>query len=506
MGAKLFTAAITAFGAYSKTSTSSCWSSRSVSTRAKAVRKPRNVGPKKLAPSVSVSTSDEKEKKGDVLNGVEWGDEQEQVLAQVRRGSSVFITGSAGSGKTLLLKQIISILKEVHGHNNVFVTASTGVAACAIRGQTVHSFAGIGIGKIGQKALVDRVSMNKSATKRWKLVKALVIDEVGMVDAEMFENLELVARKVKGSKKVWGGIQLVVSGDFFQMPPITMNQHGKEFAFEADCWDTSFDIQVELKRIFRQSDPKLIKLLQGMRKGKSDVEDLEVLKQSCLMNEPDPSVLRLYPRIDDVKRVNSERMSSLREKIYTYIAMDGGLDSFKRQLNQGMAPEQLEICLGARVMLIKNLDTVRQLCNGATGTVAGFSSANQNGDRYPLVKFDSGIHMIMEPEKWEIMEGGKTVAWRKQVPLILAWALSIHKCQGMTLDGLHTDLSRAFGYGMVYVALSRVRSLEGLSLSGFGPSKIRAHPKVVAFYDRLASNKLVNDEEADKSAKNLIAE
>ncbi|CAN0913919.1 ATP-dependent DNA helicase pfh1 [Linum grandiflorum] len=494
MGAKLFTAAITALAAFntrSRTSSSSSVGSRSFSTRANAARKPRNVSPKKLAsPPPVASTSDEE-------NGVQWADEQKQVLARIRGGSSVFVTGSAGSGKTLLLKRIISVLEEVHGPKKVFVTASTGVAACAIRGLTIHSFAGIGIGKGSRETLVDRVLLNKSATKRWKKVKALVIDEVGMVDAEMFENLEFIARQVKGSKKVWGGIQLIVSGDFFQLPPITSRDVKKEFAFEADCWDSSFDVQLELKKIFRQSDPKLIKLLQGMRKGKSDEEDLEVLKQqSCLVNEPetepDSSVLRLYPRIEDVKRVNNERMSSLGEKIYTYDAVDGGLAGFRRQLNQGIAAEKLEMCRGARVMLIKNLDTESQLCNGATGTVVGFD----NGGCYPLVRFDSGLHMVMAPEVWEIVEGGETVAWRKQVPLILAWALSIHKCQGMTLDSLHTDLSRAFGYGMVYVALSRVRSLEGLSLSGFHPSKIRAHPKVVAFYERLAGNELENNQES----------
>ncbi|CAL1389607.1 unnamed protein product [Linum trigynum] len=488
MGSKLFTAAVTAVGAFRTRSSSR---RRSFSSSTNTGRKPRIASPKKLTtPSISNPKDVEK---GDTVDGIEWADEQKQVLAQVRCGSSVFITGSAGSGKTLLLQHIIGVLEQVHGPQKVFVTASTGVAACAIRGQTLHSFAAIGFGKADRDTLVDRVLLNNSATKRWKKVKALVIDEVSMVDAEMFENLEFIARQVKSSNKVWGGIQLVVSGDFFQLPPIT-SQYGKQFAFEADCWDATFDAQVELKKIFRQSDPRLIKLLDGMRKGKGDSEDLEVLKQSCLLSEPDSSVVRLYPRIEDVKRVNNERMESLGEQVFMYKAIDGGIDGFKR----GIVADQLEICRGARVMLIKNLDTKSQLCNGATGTVTGFFLAKQNsslGEYLPLVRFDSGIQMIIEPERWEIVEGGKVVAWREQIPLILAWALSVHKCQGMTLDTLHTDLSRAFGYGMVYVALSRVRSLEGLSLSGFNPFKIKAHPKVVHFYEQLGSNKLLKDEE-----------
>ncbi|KAI9391171.1 hypothetical protein POPTR_007G054500v4 [Populus trichocarpa] len=431
----------------------------------------------------------------------EWAQEQKNIFSHVHRGASVFITGSAGTGKTVLLKHIIDILKDVHGKSKVFVTASTGIAACALQGQTLHSFASIGIQNADSGTLLDKVKMNKHACKRWKKAKALVIDEISMISADLFESLEYIARDIRGSEVVWGGIQLIVCGDFFQLPPVIKQQKlsGKEFAFEADCWNASFDLQVELTQVFRQSDPRLIKMLQGIRKGETDAEDLQLLEESCSMNKQDSLVVWLYPRINDVEKVNEERMKSLGESTVTYAAADSGLEHRKKQLNQGIVPDQLVLCVGARVMLIMNLNIERNLCNGATGTVTGFvpvedKNARKSDILFPQVKFDRGPEILIEPQKFEIFEGDIVVAWRYQIPLILAWAISIHKCQGMTLDHAQTDLSRAFGYGMVYVALSRVRSLEGLHLSGFTPSKIKAHPKVLLFYKSFTSSNLSHTE------------
>lgn len=440
---------------------------------------------------------------------IKWTDEQNKVLVHVRNGQSVFITGSAGTGKTVLLKQIIKILKKTYGKSRVFVTASTGIAACAIGGQTVHSFAGIGIGHGDREMLLDRVLNDRKACVRWNKAQVLVIDEISLVEAVLFDNLEYIAKVVRGSDEVWGGIRLVVSGDFFQLPPI-FKQHdtlGKEFAFEAECWDSSFDIQVELTKIFRQSEDRLIKLLQGIRRGNSDPEDLQCLEQLCSVSEPDPSVVRLYPRIDDVNRVNEERMKALSEEKVIYKASDEGEKLWRRQLALGLAPDRLVLCKGARVMLIKNLNVWRRLVNGATGTVTGFTEGGTGtiltpDNRLPVVKFDSGPERVIEPEKWYVMEGSSPVACRQQLPLVLAWAISIHKCQGMSLDHIHTDLSRAFGFGMVYVALSRVRSLDGLHLSGFSPSKIKAHPKVLQFYSRFAREQEKEDVDDVVAKKN----
>ncbi|XP_042007423.1 ATP-dependent DNA helicase PIF1-like [Salvia splendens] len=437
-----------------------------------------------------------------------WTDEQNRVLEAVSKGKSVFVTGSAGTGKTFLLEEIIKKLKKIHGWSRVYVTASTGVASCALHGQTLHSFAGVGFGELDREGLLERVLSDKGACRRWRKVKALVIDETSMVDAKLFDGLAYVARTLREDKETWGGIQLIVSGDFFQLSPIigratrekkkTKEKKRKKkgdvkvYAFEADCWDSSFDLQIELTRVFRQSDSLLVHLLQGIRRAEIGPDELELLVECCSVTEPDPDTVRLFPRISDVDEVNKEKMKGLGEEIYTYTAQDSGEKQWKRQLQIGIARDTLEVCIGARVMLIKNISPWRKLVNGATGTVLGFSklvdksygmSADcSHGDVLPLVKFDSGSELIVEPETWEVRDGDKVVAKRRQIPLILSWALSIHKCQGMSLDKLHTDLSRVFGHGMVYVALSRVRSLAGLGLSGLEPSKITAHPKVLKFY------------------------
>ena len=445
---------------------------------------------------------------------IKWTDQQKQIISAISEGNSVFITGSAGTGKTLLVNHIIKLLKKCHPRSGVFVTAPTGVAACAIGGQTLHSFAGIGPGVADRHTLLDRVLSDKKAYNRWKKVEALVVDEISMVGAELFENLEYIAREIRGEDEVWGGIQLVVSGDFFQLPPILCkwNASGKEFAFEADCWNASFDFQYELTEVFRQSDSRFIKMLQGIRRGECEPQDIEFLEQSCSVteSESDPSVVQLYPLNKDVETVNQMKMEDLAEEGTIYLAVDSGNNPWKNQLNQGIAPNEIFLCKGARVMLIKNLSTWRGLVNGATGTIIGFhESENMDvidmcyDNLLPIVRFDSGLTMVITPAKWVVMEGDTVVAERKQIPLILSWALSIHKCQGMTLDKLQTNLSSAFGYGMVYVALSRVRSLEGLKLQGFRPSKIKAHPKVLQFYKVFVSEQ---DTEVKNERANNISD
>ncbi|KAM7513885.1 hypothetical protein LguiA_003468 [Lonicera macranthoides] len=445
---------------------------------------------------------------------IKWTDQQLQLLDAISKGKSVFISGSAGTGKTILVRHIIKCLKGIYGASRVFATASTGVAACAIRGQTLHSFAGIGLGEADRETLVYRILADKKAFNRWNKADALVIDECSMVDDNLFDTLEYIARKVRHVEKKWGGIQLIVSGDFFQLPPVSSNQNliTKGYAFEAKCWALSFDLQVELTSIFRQSDPQLIKLLQDIRRGQIDPEDLRILQERCSEAEPDPSVVRFYPRKEDVDSVNRKQMHNLCEEIVVYSAVDSGKDPWKRQLKNGIAPDKLELCVGARVMLNKNIGPWRKLVNGATGTVIGFCKARCGDDNtsiggmcgnklVPRVKFDSGGVVDIYPETWDVVDGDKVVASRKQIPLILAWALSIHKCQGMTHDRVHTDLSRAFDYGMVYVALSRVKSLEGLHLKNFDASTIRAHPKVLQFYKSLGAE-LIKPGEDDVANKN----
>ncbi|KAJ1407954.1 P-loop containing nucleoside triphosphate hydrolase [Sesbania bispinosa] len=314
------------------------------------------------------------------LSRIVWGEEQNRVLRAISQGKSVFITGSAGTGKTLLLGEVIKVLNSLYSPSGVSVTASTGIAACALKGQTLHSFAGIGIFTDDDpQHLLERVLSNNGACKRWRKVKALVIDEISMISAKLFDNLDFVARGVRGVNETWGGIQLVVSGDFFQLPPVTEKKSQRvKYAFEADCWNNSSNLQVELKRVFRQADFGLTRLLEGIRRGESDPQDLEFLE-----------------------RVNEERLKSLqKDVVVVYRAVDNGKMHWKGQLSCGIAPNEISLCEGARVMLVKNLDIEHGLVNGATGIVVGFSSSFvkvEDLDKVlPVVKFDEGQFMSKE--------------------------------------------------------------------------------------------------------------
>ncbi|KAF9601268.1 hypothetical protein IFM89_018378 [Coptis chinensis] len=425
--------------------------------------------------------------------------QQQEALNAISNKKSVFITGSAGTGKTFLVSIAIDILKnDVYKPGEVFVTSSTGIAACALYGQTLHSFAGIGLGVGHKHGLLEMVVRNSDAFERWKSVRALVIDDISMISGDLFDKLDYIARTLKGRvHKPWGGIQLIVSGDFFQLPPIMDDQYpfDRHFAFDAKCWNATFYLELELTPIFRQSEQEFIDLLQGVRRGRLNEEHLRILQQYCCKEPVDSSVTvpYLYPLNRDVKIVNDARLRSLNGKILKYTARDTGKKAknlWKWEHNRGIAPKKLELGIGARVMLIKNMDVGVGLMKGATGTIVDFVEQTGKKSRgvfakclLPKVRFDSGLVHMIGPEEWHVMEGEKVLATRKQIPLILAWAISVHKCQGMTLDCLHTDLSKAFGDGMVYVALSRVRTLRGLYLSGFDSSKIKAHPKVLAFYN-----------------------
>ncbi|KAE9591059.1 putative DNA helicase [Lupinus albus] len=440
---------------------------------------------------------------------IQWTEEQKSVLSSVSQGNSVFITGAAGTGKTKLVGEIVKLLNKLHTPSKVFVTASTGVAAILIKGQTLHSFAGIRYHTDDPKILYDSIMSRKGAYWRWRKVKALVIDEIGMVDARLFDNLERVARKLRGVDETWGGIQLVVVGDFCQLPPIPDDDSVVKYAFEADCWNESFDFMIELTKILRQSDPRFIELLQRIRMGESNPEDLSFLKSYCSKKKSDLSAVQLFPRKKNVTKVNEERLKSLQKSVVVYRAVDSGAKDRMRQLNQGIAPDEVSICVGARVMLVKNMHIQEGLVNGATGTVVELvKSVNVNDvcpdNLLPIVKFDSGKVLKIKPEEWHVMDGDKIVATRKQIPLILAWALSIHKCQGMTLDKACINLSRAFGCGMVYTSLSRIRSADGLHLSGFKASKILADPKVSEFYRNFAlqRNNKDQDNTRTKSTEN----
>lgn len=432
--------------------------------------------------------------------------DQQRTLDLMKEGKSVFFTGSAGTGKSFLLRHGVQQLKAIHGDKHVFVTASTGVAACNIGGTTLHSFAGVGIGDVGLDDLVRKVNRSKSKTN-WRACKVLVIDEISMIDAELFDKIEYVARHIQlepAKKRLpFGGIQLVVCGDFLQLPPVSRGRNSSldtQFCFQAESWARCMDVCVELTTVFRQKDNEFIQLLQEMRHGECSAEQQKRLASMYLpweerglstgynedaMRDIRPTIL--YPHRADVEDINVRELSLLQGQEKTFYAEDTGEEYARGSLASNCpAPTELKLKRGAQVMLVRNLNFDRQLVNGARGVVLGFVNSEKTGGRdAPFVEFLNGTRMVLAQAEWAVESGGKVLARRKQFPLRLAWALSIHKSQGMTIDKLEIDLANAFEFGQAYVALSRGRSLETIRLLSFRPAVVKAHPAALNFYRQL---------------------
>ncbi|GAA5849249.1 hypothetical protein JCM8547_006492 [Rhodosporidiobolus lusitaniae] len=490
----------------------------------------------------------------DIKQKVVLSPEQQMVLKMVVDDEkSVFFTGSAGTGKSVLLREIISSLKRKYRGSSdaVAVTASTGMAACNIGGTTIHSFASIGLGLGTAEQLVANIKKNRNANAKWMRVKVLVIDEVSMVDGILFDKLAAIAmalkkkgtgRNANAPGRPFGGIQLVVTGDFFQLPPVTKGVT-PTFAFEAKAWQECIDHTVNLTQVFRQKDTEFIDMLNEMRFGR--LSEASIKKFQGLAREPKYPVgvepTELFPMRTEVDRANQARLRALPGEEKVFKAEDGGREYDQAKANgrrstvldNFMAPEQLVLKVGAQVMLIKNLDTT--LVNGTVGTVVGFGVpeldeeggemegeeelwtvgadgeqirvkaeqtamnaqearkkqklaekiANGTIELGPRIQWQTphGVErktMVREEFKVEDQRGEKT-AWRKQYPIILAWAMSIHKSQGQTIARVKVDLGKVFEKGQSYVALSRATSLDGLQVLRFDAKKVAAHEKVVSW-------------------------
>jgi len=436
--------------------------------------------------------------------------DQERAVDAVKAGHNIFLTGSAGTGKSYVLKHLIAALKRRHGNKAVHVTASTGAAAVLIGGTTLHAFAGIGLGKEDAATLVKKVYANKLTSHRWQRARALIIDEVSMIDSDLFDKVDYVARQLKTPGRPFGGLQLVVCGDFFQLPPVGPGSTGgKRFAFQSMAWTAAVDQTIELKRVMRQGEDKFVRVLNELRWGKVSAASAAALLM-CQRQSPQwddgVELTKLYPYNVNVRAENEKRLKSLPGELLTYEAQDSikGRAASRQRLEALGVEKTLQLKVGAQVMCLKNLDVASGLVNGARGVVVGLAAnaTCDGGKLWPKVKFACGVEQVMVPEVWSVLEADSVVAERKQVPLSLAWAVSVHKCQGMTLDRVEASLSQAFDHGMVYVALSRVKSLQGLRLRGFAPSKATAHPDVVSFYRSLGCLPPMEADRAAFHAKN----
>ncbi|XP_070195917.1 ATP-dependent DNA helicase PIF1-like [Littorina saxatilis] len=404
--------------------------------------------------------------------------EQNAVLQAVMSGKSVFFTGSAGTGKSFLLKRIIGALPPQH----TFATASTGVAACHIGGTTLHSFAGIGSGKSELPQCVELASRPQVA-QQWRRCRHLIIDEISMVDGDFFKKLEAVAGVIRKSDQPFGGIQLIVCGDFLQLPPVSRDRTAR-FCFQTSAWHRCIQMTMELKEVRRQSDTHFIRVLQAIRLGSCPQMVIDTLVNTVDNNIEREGVLatKLCTHKEDVSVINSSKLSALEGEMKTFIGTDS--DSVYADNLDKLCPAsgKLNLKLGAQVLLCKNLDVGRGLVNGARGIITGFDSTNEG---FPVVRFVCGVIEVIKPVRWVFKISGGAMLARKQVPLKLAWAISIHKSQGMTLDCVEISLTKVFECGQSYVALSRAKSLEGLRVLGFSPNCIRANSDVLRFYQKL---------------------
>ncbi len=399
--------------------------------------------------------------------------DQNKALAILKSGQNVFLTGSAGTGKTHILNQYIKYLKE--RKVPVAVTASTGIAATHMNGMTIHAWSGIGIKNTLSNSDLQNLQSKKYLTKNLEGVQVLIIDEISMLHKNQLEMVDKILRYFREPDLAFGGIQIVLSGDFFQLPPVRNygENNRDKFAFMAQAWLEAKLSICYLTEQFRQEDNSLNKILNEIRLGEVSPEahnNLINSKKNALNAKLQPT--KMYTHNVDVDRINREHLIALPGKIKNYRAVTKGNKKLIEGLIKSVLTEEnLQLKEGAKVMFIKN-NYEKGYVNGTTGTIIGFSD-----DDFPIVKTLAGKTIYLEPEVWSIEnDRGSALASFTQLPLRLAWAVTVHKSQGMTLDAAEIDLSKTFEKGQGYVALSRLKSLDGLLLKGFNPVALQVDP------------------------------
>ena len=392
---------------------------------------------------------------------------QELALEVMLSGESVLLTGPAGAGKTFVLNQFIKLAKYEGKH--VSVTATTGLAATHLGGATIHSWSGIGVHNELPHNFADHLS--KSRREIIEKTDVLIIDEISMLHDFRLDMVDLVCRAVRGKDEPFGGIQVIMSGDFFQLPPINRGEsRAGGFVVGSVVWRELDPVICYLSEQFRQDDEKLLGILNALRQG-----DLRRHHAQSLLDrvgtEPsnDAALTELHTVNVDVDAINNRRLAMLEGDEMIYSQTTTGSANYVESLQRSvLAPSELHLKKGAAVMAVKNAAD-RKYVNGSIGIVVDCEPVTE----YPIVEFLNGRTVSMAPDSWELRDGDKKRASITQIPLRLAWAITVHKSQGMTLDAARIDLRRAFVEGMGYVALSRVKNLDSLYLIGINQMALR---------------------------------
>jgi ATP-dependent DNA helicase PIF1 len=423
--------------------------------------------------------------------------EQQNVITTLLEGHNVAMTGCGGTGKSHVIKQLATALgpsleAKLGRPPNIHITALTGCAALLLgsNASTLHSWSGIGLGKEDVADLVWKIQRNGKAKKNWKNCDLLVVDEISMLTKDLLEKLDDIGRRMRRCDKPFGSIQLLLVGDFCQLPPV------KElnFAFESERWPTIVPKVIELKDVQRQKDPVFQEILREARKGVLSKESEALLRGRMGLDWKGHKIrpTLLFPKNAEVDMINDANLKALKgplkvlEAGFTYgdlktsVKTNTKSEEFKRAVStldrDSSYKSRLELAEGAQVMLITNLDIGSGLVNGSRGIVVGFTDSGA-----PIIEFLNGSKIPVSPHQWEVP--GYSGVFRIQYPLRLAWACTIHKAQGATLDSALIDIGlNTFEYGQAYVALSRVRALESLYIHDLDPKAFLLNPKVAAFY------------------------
>jgi len=432
-------------------------------------------------------------------------EEQREAYNALYDGDNIFLTGPGGTGKSYFIGAIVKAFTD--RDKRVAVTAMTGCASvllsesCNVRARTLHSWAGVGLGKEPVQELTYKINRNGRAKKNWMTTDLLIVDEVSMMTPNLLEKLNEIGKKVRrNATKPFGGIQLLFVGDFFQLPPIQSREEQQSkapvFAFQSDEWVECVPHTIELRQIIRQKDPVFQDLLTACRYGRLTPAHCDSLRSRIGLpwqkNQIKPTLL--FSRRFEVDKINQANLMALKGETHSYqpdIVFNGdkpaGLGKDNPDIVAAVARmdtdssyvSELVLTEGSQVMLVTNLDQDSRLVNGSRGVITGFGPGPKF---YPKVQFLDGHVREIQDHGWPI-DGCEKFAKRTQIPLRLAWAVTIHKSQGSTLDCALIDIGQTtFEYGQAYVALSRVRDMSALYIHDFDVKAVRAHPLVLKRY------------------------
>lgn len=452
----------------------------------------------------------ETKKEEEHIKTIELSKDQSKAIDLFNKGRNLFIIGEGGTGKSKLIKEMRYQTEKNWPNKKIVITATTGIAAYNINGITINSFMGIGTGQQKTEFLVKRIKRNIGIRERIKSTNILVIDEVSMASAELFEKINVICQIVRRSHLPFGGIQVVLTGDLLQLLPVFNKSnviYGEQeqdirLIFESEVFNTYFrkDNTIELTTNFRQRDPVFKSILSRIRKGEQTEDDINILRSRQLNElskskktdskiEPE-SMVHLVSSNKRAQIINSTNLNNLPDKglIYKSVFIEEGekeiTDELKKELVSQFTQkgiQEINLKLNARVMLIKNLDVEKGLVNGSVGTVIRFVETPDSKQKQPVIKFDNLQEEIpITPTEWQLEFNDSSVT-AIQLPLMLCWAITIHKSQSLTLETALVELDDCFCEAQIYVALSRLKSLEGLYIKSLNPKKIMVNKKVLQF-------------------------